>query len=120
MKYKLAIILLMAVTASLAWADNPEFRKTVYSPKKGVVCDIELNYCVNKKGISLEDSKAYLGESSYQYIKQVKKSLQQASVFALSNGVFCNIKYQHCYLDSQITSANADVSGKMTYFIFDK
>lgn len=120
MQQKPLVCVIMIVMISLGWADNSVLKKTVYSPKKGVVCDIELNYCVNSKGISLQDSKLYLGDSAYNYAKQVKQNLQEVSAFALSNGVFCNIRNQRCYVDAQDSSYKAGVSEKMTYFIFGK
>lgn len=68
---------------------------SIYSPKKGVICDKYI--CADKKGVSKKLTAKYLG--TYKANKAFSQGDFDTSAFTLSNGVFCDTKTKLCHVD---------------------
>jgi len=68
---------------------------SVYSPKKGVICDKYI--CADRKGVSKKLTAKYLG--NHKANRAFSQGSFDTSAFTLSNGVFCDTKTKLCHVD---------------------
>ena len=68
---------------------------SVYSPKKGVICDKYI--CADKKGVSKKLTAKYLGTPKAN--RAFSHDDFDTSAFTLSNCVFCDTKSKLCLVD---------------------
>lgn len=93
--YCIASVMAAAIISSGCIVQAEEM-ESVYSPKHGVICDNNQNFCVDKNGISKNLTRTYFGEEDAQNINKHAKPRKQ---FSLSNGVTCSAEHKQCYTD---------------------
>jgi hypothetical protein len=66
----------------------------VYSPEPGVVCDRAQGFCADGYGLSIGLTKIFLGTAASETLAHRETN---ATVFELSNGVFCQTDARICF-----------------------
>jgi len=70
--------------------------RAVYSPDRGVICDRKSGFCADKYGISLGLTKEFLGQGAQnKWTRRIKGNFD-VTVFAMSNGLYCDTKKKIC------------------------
>jgi len=89
---------------------------SVFSPKKGVICDKYI--CADKKGVSKSLTAKYLGTKKAS--KAFSQSNFDTSAFTLSNGVFCDTNTKRCHVDRYFENGHrSKVDKSMTDKLFN-
>lgn len=69
----------------------------VYSPEQGVICDKKSEFCSDSYGISLGMTKDFLGQKAAdKWTKILSDKDFDATVYAMSNGLYCDTKQKIC------------------------
>lgn len=108
-------LLLMIFSAAAFAGKGPALR----SPGAGVLCDSW--FCANGKGISVADTRKYLGEKAAR-----KLALQgdfDPGAFTYANGVFCDVKERLCRKDRYFGAdgkRNGAIESKYTRLLFGR
>lgn len=117
-KVKISKTLLSLIGCTCLMLSPAAMAKTsasVYSPKKGVICDKYI--CADKKGVSKKLTAKYLGTN------KANKAFSQGDfdtlAFTFSNGVFCDTKTKLCHVDRYFENGHrSKVDRKMTDKLF--
>ncbi|MEG2359388.1 YcgJ family protein [Acinetobacter sp.] len=91
---------------------------SVFSPKKGVICDAYI--CADQKGVSKPLTVRYLGKSKAN--RAFSQGSFDVTAFTLSNGVFCDTKTKLCHADRYFdqNGKRSKVDKNMTDKLFQK
>lgn len=91
---------------------------SVFSPKKGVICDTYI--CADQKGVSKPLTARYLGKAKAN--RAFSQGSFDATAFTLSNGVFCDTKTKLCHADRYFdqNGKRSKVDKNMTDKLFQK
>lgn len=89
---------------------------SVFSPKKGVICDKYI--CADRKGVSRSLTVKYLGTKKANIV--FSQGGFDTSAFTLSNGVFCDTHTKRCHVDRYFENGHrSKVDKKMTHKLFN-
>ena len=118
---KTAKIFLSLTAAACFCASAMAVAKTsgsVFSPKKGVICDTYI--CADQKGVSKPLTVRYLGKSKAN--RAFSQGSFDVTAFTLSNGVFCDTKTKLCHADRYFdqNGKRSKVDKNMTDKLFQK
>lgn len=118
---KTAKTFLSLTAAACVCASTMAVAKTsgsVFSPKKGVICDTYI--CADQKGVSKPLTAKYLGKAKAN--RAFSQGSFDATAFTLSNGVFCDTKTKLCHADRYFdqNGKRSKVDKNMTDKLFQK
>jgi len=105
MKKTLAILLFTLGLNNIAFAKT---QGDVYSPKQGIICDKKAQFCVDNKGISMKETKSYLGEKAKKSFLKMIDGIDDMdmTVFTFSNGLSCDTNKKICKKSKWDDNAN--------------
>ncbi len=90
----------MAITVLMIGASSVTSAKTqgnVYSPEQGVICDKKSGFCSDSYGISIGMTKDFLGQKAAdKWTKNLSDKDFDPTVYAMSNGLYCDTKKKIC------------------------
>ena len=87
----------VAVTALIVGLSSFASASSVYSPSKGVICDKKSGFCSDSYGISIGMTKDFLGQKAAdKWTKNLSDKDFDPTVYAMSNGLYCDTKKKIC------------------------
>ena len=87
----------VAVTALIVGLSSFVSASSVYSPSKGVICDKKSGFCSDSYGISIGMTKDFLGQKAAdKWTKNLSDKDFDPTVYAMSNGLYCDTKKKIC------------------------
>jgi len=94
---KMKTVAMVALMISLGSIANAKSHENVYSPEQGVICDKKSEFCSDSYGISLGMTKDFLGQKAADKMTKILSDKDfDATVYAMSNGLYCDTKQKIC------------------------
>ena len=87
----------IALAACMIGLSSFASASSVYSPSKGVICDKKSGFCSDSYGISIGMTKDFLGQKAAdKWTKNLSDKDFDPTVYAMSNGLYCDTKKKIC------------------------